>query len=110
MFAHGGIGRLQRGQNDRGEAIEISRGTRYAATLTKLPTHAPNMNAKSAASPRGISINESTPPLLIPHQLRERTLPQPSLATASLLLRRAWFYHFAMARSSNGRYFWQRGQ
>ena len=57
MFAHAGMGRLHCGQKDRGETIESSRGIRYAATLTKLPTHAPNMKAKSAPSPRGNSVN-----------------------------------------------------
>src|SRR5579872_5692918 len=66
MFAHAGIVRLHRGQYDRGVTIEISRGSRYATTLTKLPAHAPNTKANSAPSPRGISINESPLPSPFP--------------------------------------------
>ena len=55
MFAHHGIGRLHAAQNERGVTIEISRGNRYATTLTKLPTLAPNRNAISAPNQPGTS-------------------------------------------------------
>src|SRR5581483_7537048 len=51
-----GIGRLHEPQNERGVTIEISRGNRYAMTLTKLPTLAPNRNAISAPNQSGTSV------------------------------------------------------
>src|SRR5271165_3826057 len=72
MFAHHGIGRLHETQNERGVTIEISRGNRYAMTLTKLPTLAPNKNAISAPNQSGRSAM-----LRLHHRDHQRTIAEP---------------------------------
>ena len=53
MFAHHGIARSQLSQNERGDAIEISRGNRYATEFAKLPITAPSTKASDAPTPLG---------------------------------------------------------
>src|SRR5215472_9557585 len=53
---HTGRERSQLSQNERGATIDISRGTRYATTVTKLPVTAPTANARAPPIPAGKSI------------------------------------------------------
>src|SRR5215472_8316288 len=52
---HTGRERSQLSQNERGATIDMSRGTRYATTVTKLPVTAPTTNAKAPPIPAGRS-------------------------------------------------------
>src|SRR5215472_7981032 len=53
---HTGSERSQLSQNERGATIDISRGTRYVTTVTKLPVTAPTTNARAPPIPAGRSI------------------------------------------------------
>ena len=83
MFAHHGIGRLHCRQNERGVTIEISRGNRYAITLTKLPTLAPKANATSARQAsreyqsHRVTATCSSPPALRAARSRSRAIARP---------------------------------
>ncbi len=50
---HNGTGWRQSEQKEAGRTIDISRGRRYATTLTKLPTEAPKKNT--------ITVNSQAP-------------------------------------------------
>ncbi len=53
MLSYQTMGRSQPGQREPGETTEKPRGTRYTATLAKLPNAIPKTNARASTSGSG---------------------------------------------------------